>query len=112
MMTPPLVRRSGVRLPSASGKFRPEPLTDPDIGTFGLAVAAANAFSLGVVPKALALNIAGKVLPFQTGACLSFVLPTRRMPLGPSQDIVSRVNGAMTTAVSMCSLPSSREIHW
>ena len=43
------------------------------IGTFGLAVVAACAFSLG---------IAGQVLTFRTRACLSFAPPTRRMPLG------------------------------
>ena len=43
------------------------------IGTFGLAVVAACAFSLG---------IAGQVLTFRTKAWLSFAPPTRRMPLG------------------------------
>src|SRR5258707_13005409 len=46
------------------------------IGTFGLAVGAACAFSLG---------IAGQVLTFRTRARLSFAPPTCRMPLGPSQ---------------------------
>jgi hypothetical protein len=46
------------------------------IGTFGLAVGAACTFSLG---------IAGQVLTFHTTAWSSFALPTRRMPLGPSQ---------------------------
>jgi hypothetical protein len=48
------------------------------IGTFGLAVGAACAFSLG---------IARQVLTFHTTAWSSFALPTRRMPLGPSQGI-------------------------
>jgi hypothetical protein len=48
------------------------------IGTFGLAVVAACAFSLG---------IAGQVLTFRTRAWSSFALPTRRMPLGRYQDI-------------------------
>ena len=43
------------------------------IGTFGLAVVAACAFSLG---------IAGQVLTFRTTAWLSFAPPTRRMPIG------------------------------
>src|SRR6266849_9996061 len=46
------------------------------IGTFGLAVGAASAFSLA---------IAGQVLTFHTRARLSFAPPTCRMPLGPSQ---------------------------
>jgi hypothetical protein len=41
------------------------------IGTFGLAVVAACAFSLG---------IAGQVLTFRTRAWLSFAPPTCRMP--------------------------------
>ena len=49
------------------------------IGTFGLAIVAACAFSL---------TITGQVLTFHTGARSSFVLPTRRMPLGPYQDIL------------------------
>src|SRR5882757_4859531 len=48
------------------------------IGTFGLAVGAACAFSLG---------IADQVITFRTRAWLSFAPPTCRMPLGPSQDI-------------------------
>src|SRR6266852_7230191 len=48
------------------------------IGTFGLAVGAACAFSL---------SIAGQVLTFRTRAWSSFALPTRRMPLGLYQDI-------------------------
>src|SRR5215813_1350290 len=89
------------KLPSRPGDFHPEPLTDPDlslsthparatarrqsaplrrIGTFGLAVVAACAFSLG---------IAGQVLTFHTGARSSFALPTRRMPLGRYLDIRS-----------------------
>ena len=48
------------------------------IGTFGLTVGAACAFSLG---------IAGQVLTFRTTAWSSFALPTRRMPLGQYQDI-------------------------
>jgi hypothetical protein len=47
-------------------------------GTFGLAVGAACAFSLG---------IAGQVLTFHTGARSSFAPPTHRMPLGQYQDI-------------------------
>src|SRR5260370_11972013 len=46
------------------------------IGTFGLAVGAACAFSLG---------IAGQVLTFRTRARLSFAPPTCRLPLGPPQ---------------------------
>src|SRR5215475_2668545 len=46
------------------------------IGTFGLAVGAACAFSLG---------IAGQVLTFRTRARLRFAPPTCRMPLGPYQ---------------------------
>ena len=49
------------------------------IGTFGLTVGAACAFSLG---------IAGQVLTFRTEAWSSFTLPTRRMPLGRYQDIL------------------------
>src|SRR5215813_12415951 len=49
------------------------------IGTFGLAVGAACAFSLA---------IAGQVLTFRTGAWSSFAPPTRRMPLGRYQDIL------------------------
>src|ERR1700747_1062606 len=48
------------------------------IGTFGLAVGAAWAFSLG---------IAGKVLTFLTRAWLSFAPSTCRMSLGQYQDI-------------------------
>src|SRR5207237_9688070 len=48
------------------------------IGTFGLAVGAACAFSLG---------IAGQVLTFRTRAWLSFAPSTCRMPLGQYQDI-------------------------
>src|SRR5467141_1093806 len=46
------------------------------IGTFGLAVGAACAFSL---------SIAGQVLTFRTRAWLSFAPSTCRMPLGLSQ---------------------------
>jgi hypothetical protein len=46
------------------------------IGTFGLAVGAACAFSLG---------IADQVLTFRTRAWLSFAPPTCRMPLGRLQ---------------------------
>src|SRR5258706_15456468 len=49
------------------------------IGTFGLAVGAACAFSLGIT---------GQVLTFRTEAWSSFALPTRRMPLGQYQDIL------------------------
>src|SRR5207302_2520667 len=49
------------------------------IGTFGLAVGAACAFSLG---------IAGQVLTFHTRARLSFAPPTCRIPLGQSQCIL------------------------
>src|SRR4030095_15772214 len=45
------------------------------IGTFGLAVGATCAFSLG---------IAGQVLTFHTRARLSFTSPACRMPLGQS----------------------------
>src|SRR5262249_60270692 len=45
------------------------------IGTFGLAVGAACAFSLGIA------------VTFHTRAWLSFAPPTCRMPLGQSQDI-------------------------
>src|SRR3984893_12911004 len=48
------------------------------ISTFGLAVGAACAFSLG---------IAGQVLTFRTRARLRFAPPPCRMPLGQSQDI-------------------------
>src|SRR3990172_951738 len=48
------------------------------IGTFGLAVGAACAFSLG---------IAGQVLTFRTRAWLSFAPSTCRMPFGQSQVI-------------------------
>ena len=48
------------------------------IGTFGLAVGAACAFSLG---------IAGQVLTFCTEAWSSFAPSTCRMPLGQYQDI-------------------------
>src|SRR3990172_2275442 len=48
------------------------------IGTFGLAVGAACAFSLA---------IAGQVLTFRTRAWLSFAPPTCRMPLGQYQGI-------------------------
>src|SRR5262249_17743649 len=48
------------------------------IGTFGLAVGAACAFSLG---------IAVSVLAFQTIARLRLAPPTHRMPLGQSQGI-------------------------
>ena len=48
------------------------------IGTFGLAVLAACAFSLG---------IAGEVLTFHIGAWLSFAPPTCRLPSGQYQDI-------------------------
>ena len=50
----------------------------PRIGTFGLAVGAAWAFSLG---------IAGQVLTFLTRAWLSFAPSTCRMSLGQYQDI-------------------------
>src|SRR6195256_1951215 len=49
------------------------------IGTFGLAVVAACAFSL---------VIAGQVLTFHTGARSSFTPSTCRMPLGRYQDIL------------------------
>src|SRR5258705_13902750 len=57
------------------------------IGTFGLAVGAACAFSLG---------IAGQVLTFRTRARLSFAPSTCRMPLGqyhviPRADLEGRV---------------------
>jgi len=58
------------------------------IGTFSLAVGAACAFSLG---------IAGQVLTFRTRACSSFAPPTRRMPLGRSQDILRACPGRRVT---------------
>src|SRR5205807_5365397 len=58
------------------------------IGTFGLAVGAACAFSLG---------IAGQVLTFRTRARLSFAPPPCRMPLGQSQDIPQADPGGMAT---------------
>ena len=58
------------------------------IGTFGLAVAAACTFSLG---------IAGKVLTFRSKAWSRFAPPTRRMPLGPYQGIArARPAGRVT----------------
>jgi len=48
------------------------------LGTFGLAVVAACAFSL---------TITGQVLTFHTKAQLSFAPSTCRMPLGQYQDI-------------------------
>src|SRR5713226_1704295 len=58
------------------------------IGTFGLAVGAACAFSLA---------IAGQVLTFHTRAWSSFALPTRRMPLGRYQDILRADPGGRVT---------------
>src|SRR5262245_20266345 len=58
------------------------------IGTFGLAVGAACAFSLG---------IASQVLTFRTKAWSSFALPTRRMPLGRYQDILRADPGGRVT---------------
>src|SRR5262249_26462193 len=58
------------------------------IGTFGLAVGAACTFSL---------SIAGQVLTFHTTAWSSFALPTRRMPLGPSQGISQADPGGSVT---------------
>src|SRR5438270_4124238 len=58
------------------------------IGTFGLAVGAACAFSLG---------IAGQVLTFRTRAWLSFAPPTCRMSLGQSQDIPQADPGGSAT---------------
>jgi len=58
------------------------------IGTFGLAVVAACAFSL---------NIAGKVLTFRTRAWLSFAPSTCRMPLGQSQVIPRTSPGGRVT---------------
>ena len=58
------------------------------IGTFGLAVGAACAFSLG---------IADQVLTFRTRAWLSFAPPTCRMPLGPSQGISQADPGGRVT---------------
>src|SRR5438132_11098043 len=58
------------------------------IGTFGLAVGAACAFSLG---------IAGQVLTFRTRARLSFAPPPCRMPLGQSQDIPQADPGGVAT---------------
>src|SRR5262249_59487942 len=73
-MTCPLALRALPRFNATTGQSAPP----RRIGTFGLAVGAACAFSLG---------IAGKVLTFRTTAWSSFALPTRRMPLGRSQDI-------------------------
>src|SRR3979490_1499739 len=58
------------------------------IGTFGLAVGAACAFSLG---------IADQVLTFRTRAWLSVAPPTCRMPLGPSQGISQADPGGRVT---------------
>src|SRR5262245_66637523 len=58
------------------------------IGTFGLAVGAACAFSLG---------IAGQVLTFRTRAWSSFAPPPRRMPLGQSQAIPRANPGGWVT---------------
>src|ERR1700721_3743660 len=58
------------------------------IGTFGLAVGAACAFSLGV---------AGQVLTFRTRARLSFAPPPCRMPLGQSQCIPQADPGGVAT---------------
>src|SRR6202045_4624618 len=58
------------------------------IGTFGLAVGAACAFSL---------SIAGQVLTFHTRARLSFAPPPCRMPLGQSQCIPQADPGGMAT---------------
>jgi hypothetical protein len=58
------------------------------IGTFGLAVGAACAFSLGIT---------GQVLTFRTEAWSSFALPTRRMPLGRYQDILRADPGGRVT---------------
>jgi hypothetical protein len=55
---------------------------------FGLAVGAACAFSL---------TIAGQVLTFHTKAWSSFAPPTRRMPLGQSQDILRARPGRRVT---------------
>jgi hypothetical protein len=58
------------------------------IGTFGLAVFAACAFSLG---------IAGQVLTFHIGAWLSFAPSICRMPLGRYQDILRAYPGGRVT---------------
>ena len=58
------------------------------ISTFGLAVGAACALSLG---------IAGQVLTFRTRARLSFAPPPCRMPLGQSQCIPQADPGGMAT---------------
>src|SRR6266496_5043148 len=55
---------------------------------FGLAVGAACAFSL---------TIASQVLTFHTKAWSSFAPPTRRMPLGQSQDILRARPGRRVT---------------
>jgi hypothetical protein len=87
-------------MPSRPGEFHPEPLTDSGrdtlassgfaplrpIGTFGLAVGAACAFSLG---------IAGQVPTFRTRARLSFAPPTYWMPLGQSQCIPQSLSRKM-----------------
>jgi hypothetical protein len=74
-MTHPL-RSSPITGPSSLLRGGSAPLRC--IGTFGLVVVATCAFSLAIT---------GQVLTFQTEAWSSFTLPTRRMPLGPYQDI-------------------------
>src|ERR1017187_1318264 len=73
-MTTPFAPRALLRFITTAGQSAPL----RRIGTFGLAVGAACAFSLG---------IAGQVLTFHTRARLSFAPPICRMPLGPYQDI-------------------------
>ena len=70
----PFAPRALPRFPATTEQSAPS----QRIGTFGLAVGAACAFSLG---------IAGQVLTFRTRARLSFAPPTCRMPLGQSQCI-------------------------
>src|SRR5450755_5121450 len=72
----PIRRRPGGLALGRTGPPPSAPLRR--ISTFGLAVGAACAFSLG---------IAGQVLTFRTRARLRFAPPPCRMPLGQSQDI-------------------------
>jgi len=71
---PPFAPRALPRFNTTTGQSAPL----RRISTFGLAVGAACAFSLG---------IAGQVLTFRTRARLRFAPPPCRMPLGQSQDI-------------------------
>src|SRR5260370_42190352 len=83
-MTCPFAPRALPRFVTTTGQSAPL----RRIGTFGLAVGAACAFSLG---------IAGQVLTFRTRAWLSFAPPTCRMTLGQSQDIPQADPGGRVT---------------